>query len=329
MQFHVVKPPAPPAVSSHVQEQLITCAVKMVEDNKKINKAAVSSALNNAYCKGINHGKAMSALQISPCTCCGGSTPSSVNPYQKAFEQYHSLISENVDSEMIPNAAGDGVTSAVIAGSKGKILVLTCIDYRFVTPVYVGENSLDGGAFANYFDIFVFAGAGLGYLTSLGYTSDGTQINPKTSTAWPALPDSPWKDYTTRRSAEKTDYLRTWRNAFETHIKLAVILHDITEIHIIDHEDCGAYNAWFGPTLYPRQPTDATTKKVTESSFSKEVYNKQFKQHKIVLDHIKPLLEDFVENNPKIAGKDNTVNNIRTFLITNEWNPTPSLIENK
>lgn len=321
MQFHVVKPPAPPGVSSHVQEQLITCAVKMVEDNKKINKAAVSSALNNAYCQGINHGKAMSASKISACTCCGGSTPSSVNSYQTAFEQYHSLISENVDSEMIPNAATDGVASTVIAGSKGKILVLTCIDYRFVTPVYATETLLvDNGVFAENFDIFVFAGAGLGYLTSLGYTPDGTQINPETSTAWPALAEFPWKDKTARNSANKTDYLKTWRNAFETHIKLAVILHDITEIHVIDHEDCGAYGAWFGSELYPRQPTDATTKKVTADSFSKEVYDKQAIQHKKVLHHVVSSLEDFVDNNPKIANKAITVNKIRSFLISNLWN---------
>jgi hypothetical protein len=328
MQFHVVKPPASPAVSSHVQEQLITCAVKMVEDNNKINKATISSALNNAYCQGINQGKAMSSQQNSKCACCSGSTPSSENPYQKAFEKYHSLISENVDSEMVPNAAGDGVVSGVISGSKGKILVLTCIDYRFVTPVYVGENLLDNGAYADYFDIFVFAGAGLGYLTSLGYTSEGTQFKKSSpSTAWPTLADFPWKDNTTRTPDKTDNYLKTWRNVFETHIKLAVTLHDIKEIHIIDHEDCGAYNAWFGSDLYPRQPTDPTTKKVTESTFDKDIYNKQLKQHKFVLHHVESLLEDFVENNPKIAGKDNTINEIRGFLITNEWNPAPLLNE--
>jgi hypothetical protein len=155
MQFHVVKPPASNAVSSHVQEQLITCAVKMVEDNKKINKANISSALNNAYCQGINQGKAVSSQQNSKCTCCSGSTPSSENPYQKAFEKYHSVISEKINSEMVPNAAGEGVASAVISGDKGKILVLTCIDYRFVTPMYMGENLLDNGAYADHFDIFV------------------------------------------------------------------------------------------------------------------------------------------------------------------------------
>ena len=331
MNFHVVKRVADPFANIKVQQKFANSLLKTAQGNN-VQKPLVSSEQNTLV-------ESLKPI-VPPCACCEGSSEASANPYKKAFEQYHKFVSQNVDlgfsdAEIVPNAATDGVVSTVVKGSKGIILVLTCIDYRFVTPVVVSENELEGGVFADYYDLFVYAGAGLGYLTSLGFTSDGTQIDPKTGKAYTGLPTGAWKDSTTKIPATTPSGLsgvvgtNTWKNVFETHIKLAVTLHNITEIHVIDHEDCGAYGAWFGSTLYPRQPTN-NKKMVTAETFSKTVYDKQYERHLVVLDHVKVQLEDFIATNPKIFSTiTNTVSEakVRTFLITNEWNPIADLIE--
>ena len=358
-----LKPTVGPFANLKVQQQIANSILKITQGNNAQNQFVSSEqntlveslnpiapafaccesseeVLENPFVSSEQNTLVESLNPIAhACACCEGSAEASANPYKKAFEQYHKFVSENVnlgfsDTEIVPNAATDGVVSTVVKGSKGIVLLLTCIDYRFITPVVTSENKLDGGAFADYYDLFVYAGAGLGYLTSLGFTADGVQIDPKTGKAHTGLPPGAWKDSTTKIPATTHPGLsgvvgtNTWKNVFETHIKLAVTLHNITEIHVIDHEDCGAYGVWFGSTIYPRQPTNDKNV-VTAETFSQTVYDKQYERHKVVLDHVKAQLEDFIAINPTIFSTiNNTVSDakVRTFLITNSWNPNHDLI---
>ena len=87
-----------------------------------------------------------------------------------------------------------------------KVLVLSCMDYRFITQTVQHLKDTQGQTF----DYFVLAGASLGYNES--------QRNPE---------------------------LRAWDVTFEDHIELAIDLHQINEIVIIDHSDCGMYQATY------------------------------------------------------------------------------------
>ena len=90
-------------------------------------------------------------------------------------------------------------------------LVLTCMDYRFVSKVHTALAN--EGYYENY-DFFAAAGS------SLMYTHDKTD-------------------------SSMDDSFTTWRNMFEKHIDLAIALHDIKELIIFEHEDCGAYNHYY------------------------------------------------------------------------------------
>jgi len=92
-----------------------------------------------------------------------------------------------------------------------KAIVLSCMDYRFVTKIH---NALSQEGYCENYDIFVAAGG------SLMYTDD-------------------------RSVFLLSDDLNNWRNMFEKHIDLALALHDIKEIIIFEHEDCGAYKSFY------------------------------------------------------------------------------------
>lgn len=98
-------------------------------------------------------------------------------------------------------------------------LVLSCMDFRFInqTVEYLyGRNETED------FDYFVLAGASLGYNESNTYNDSGCIHHNK-------LHIDP-----------------AWKRAYEDHIRLAIDLHDIKEIIVIDHMDCGMYRAVYG-----------------------------------------------------------------------------------
>ena len=46
-----------------------------------------------------------------------------------------------------------------------------------------------------------------------------------------------------------TDKFPAWNETFWTHLKVAIDLHSIREVIVLDHRDCGAYNVIFGEDL--------------------------------------------------------------------------------
>lgn len=97
--------------------------------------------------------------------------------------------------------------------SSARVLVLTCIDPRFTELtnwflVHVKQ------VHASY-DLFALAGS------TVGVVQDSGDANPNTTPTWPVFPG--------------------WYQVFFDHVKLAVILHGITEIWLFDHLGCSAY----------------------------------------------------------------------------------------
>lgn len=115
--------------------------------------------------------------------------------------------------------------------SSAKVLVLGCIDPRF--------NALLTSFLVNYkevqfiYDLFILAGASLG--ANQSYNNDGTiRTDGTTGDAYPnnALADG---------SAGIGDLGRYWGPTFFDHLSIARLLHQITEVWVFDHLDCGAY----------------------------------------------------------------------------------------
>jgi len=122
----------------------------------------------------------------------------------------------NTLDEAIQNANQAALLSAQIALRKpfppnpnahAKVILLNCIDYRFVD---FEDYLLDSTGYLQSFDQFILAGASLGYNGIPGYSPN-------------------------------------WQNCCNDHITLADELHDIEGVVIIDHLSCGAYKLVYTP----------------------------------------------------------------------------------
>jgi hypothetical protein len=140
-----------------------------------------------------------------------------------------------------------------------KVLVLGCIDPRF--------NAILTSFLVNYkevqfiYDLFILAGASLG--ANQSYNTDGTpRASGSTGTAYPnnALAPNPGRAGVGPMGA-------TWGPTFFDHLSIARFLHQITEVWVFDHLDCGAYkliklNDGTTPLVLP--PDDDPAPHITE-----------------------------------------------------------------
>jgi len=92
---------------------------------------------------------------------------------------------------------------------KAKALVLTCIDFRLIDDAVRFMNKL---GYNNNYDEFIIAGASLGY-----------------------------------NKTDKLPFCDAWKQTIDSHIGLAMSLHDIKEVIVIDHMKCGAYKKYYKP----------------------------------------------------------------------------------
>jgi hypothetical protein len=120
------------------------------------------------------------------------------------------------------------------------ILVLACIDPRF-TEVLFNYLNHQAQVHSDY-DLFVLAGASLGAIQGVTITGGDTPFTPPTISndalapkTWPVTATLPGYDALSGAS---------WTNAFYDHIKVALTLHNITEVWAFDHLDCGAYKSF-------------------------------------------------------------------------------------
>jgi carbonic anhydrase len=126
----------------------------------------------------------------------------------------HLLADETTQSQMIAHDA--------------KAIVLSCMDFRDIDDLTFLFNKLK---YNNNYDQFILAGASFGILTK----DDNWTSSNKSISLIPALGTNLDVSATITE-----DYLQ---KSFFLHVILAVMLHNITEIIIIDHMDCGACKA--------------------------------------------------------------------------------------
>jgi len=106
-----------------------------------------------------------------------------------------------------------------------KVLVLGCIDPRFASQLewFLTHQA---GIFGQY-DLFVLAGASLGVNQAQSYRE---------------LPGAGGESATDGKNYNNgLDILNNWDSNFYAHLSIAMRIHDITDVWIFDHLDCGAY----------------------------------------------------------------------------------------
>ena len=130
------------------------------------------------------------------------------------------------NTTILNDYSGAQQTTEYFPDSKGaKVLVLGCIDPRF--------TALLSSFLVNYkdvqfiYDLFILAGASLG--ANQSYTTFPTLRTPPATGNYPSniIPSLGG----------------TWGPTFFDHVGVAIALHQITEVWVFDHLDCGAYKA--------------------------------------------------------------------------------------
>jgi len=173
-------------------------------------------------------------------------TPS-VNPNLTTLRDYNATFppGNTIATEFFPTTTG------------AKVLVLGCIDPRF--------SALLSSFLVNYkdvqfiYDLFILAGASLG--ANQSYTTFPTT---RASTAK--------GNYIGGIILDGTNYIgNNWGPTFFDHLAIAILLHQITEVWVFDHLDCGAYKAIkFGNLNLPDEdPTQHTPELVKLQGYIK------------------------------------------------------------
>lgn len=110
-------------------------------------------------------------------------------------------------SRRSPSPVQDQNIAPPLGSDTADVLLLTCLDYRFFERIAAFMNKK---GYTNNYDQFILAGASLGL---------AHEVNPM---------------------------IAQWNQTWWDHLKLAVQLHKVKKVIIIDHEDCGAYRELLG-----------------------------------------------------------------------------------
>jgi len=133
---------------------------------------------------------------------------------------------------------------------KKNILVLSCMDLRLTDNVV---NFLHFDNLTNRFDHFILAGTSL--LCSDGY-----------------------KDHLNDAGAKYGHF----KKALNDHIGLAKALHNIEDIYIFEHQDCGAYAKLTNPDkVKPSELADLKLEKEWHKKISTDLANDINKEHEL------------------------------------------------
>lgn len=104
------------------------------------------------------------------------------------------------------------------------VLVISCIDLRLTDNLL---HFLHFDNLANRFDHVTLAGASLGYLANKEH-----------------------KRYF-KEDVLKTYDFKAWKTTLDNHLKIAIDLHSIKDVYIVEHMDCGAYKYFLDHTKLP------------------------------------------------------------------------------
>jgi carbonic anhydrase len=158
--------------------------------------------------------------------------------------------------------------------STAKVLVLGCIDPRFISTLTSFLVNFKEVRFI--YDLFILAGSSLG-------------ANQSYTTVFPTL-----RTNTQQGTAPYPNNLIpnlgiTWGPSFFDHISIARLLHQITEVWIFDHLDCGAYKRIkYGNANAPDNDSQSHTNEIVKLAENINTYTST---------------TDYLSNSPTVLSK--------------------------
>lgn len=142
---------------------------------------------------------------------------------------------------------------------KNNVLVISCIDLRLT------DNLLDFLHFDNLinrYDHLALAGASL----CATYTKNKSKFSPEAIKSFPSIPH--------------------WEKIIEDHVQVARVLHSISDVYIVEHEDCGAYKSFLldGNPKNREKEIDLHQKFADDLKKQIKAHHHELHIHKFILD---------------------------------------------
>lgn len=157
------------------------------------------------------------------------------------------------------------------------VLLISCMDLRLLDNIV---HFMDHENLTNRYDQYIMAGASIGAL--VGSADEDDELT-------------------------RIDDYKGWETGLLQHTQLAIQLHNIKDIYILEHQDCGAYKAFMKDGL---------------GDYEKQGYKKEYQDHKKYSRRLSDKLSEYLKTDMaqpgKKAGTDHEPSstiNIHCFLM--------------
>lgn len=154
------------------------------------------------------------------------------------------------------------------------VLLISCMDLRLLDNIV---HFMDHDNLTNRYDQYIMAGASIGALFETATPEDELSNDPK---------------------------YHHWKTGLTDHLDLAIQLHDVKDIYIMEHRNCGAYKAFLKDDL---------------GNYEKHGYEIEFAHHKKYAKRLTELLTAYllkkkIENHGKSSKYNDTIQ-IHSFIM--------------
>ncbi|MCW3123375.1 MAG: hypothetical protein JWQ38_2867 [Flavipsychrobacter sp.] len=129
---------------------------------------------------------------------------------------------------------------------KKNIIVISCIDLRLTDDLL---HFLDFDNLTNRYDHFALAGVAV----STTATTPG------------------YKELFKEDALKQYDSFVHWKKSLYDHIGIAIALHAIKDVYIVEHEDCGAYRAFLKDSAFASFDEEVSCHKKFAVALSKDI----------------------------------------------------------
>jgi hypothetical protein len=139
---------------------------------------------------------------------------------------------------------------------KKNVLVISCIDLRLTddTVKFLHHDNL-----TNRFDHFILAGA------SLCTCVADSKVNARARSRFD------------QEKLKKNEDFNHWRKSLKDHIKIAVDLHHIKDVYIIEHTNCGAYKVFLNKK-YSNPKVEVAQHKYFANILAEEIHTERHEE---------------------------------------------------
>lgn len=134
------------------------------------------------------------------------------------------------------------------------ILAISCIDLRLTDNLL---HFLQHDNLANRYDHFALAG-----------------------TALCSFASNEHRKLFDKKQLVKYDAFKAWKITLDHHLGIAIALHDIRDVYIIEHRDCGAYKTFLKDGNFDTQEEEKEAHAFFAKALSDEIHSREYKEEK-------------------------------------------------